>query len=154
MHKHTIAVATVVLSAALAALGVHYSEARARRNAPEPAIVSGRVAKRDVAEIYVDPLPESREPGWRGHLRNGGDVVFTWSSGKQESVLGGGGKPCVVGCVALYMTAMSAHQTAFSKDPETTAKDPDATGDAWVTEAAACARACDPGTAASTPRRF
>jgi len=152
MSRHgVILVVSVLFAAASGALGVHYVAAHARREATASAIVSGRVAKRAVAEIYVDPLPESREPGWRGHLQHGGDVVFTWSSGKQESVLGGGGKPCVVGCVYVYATAMQSHQAAFAKSPETVPKDPDTTGDVWVSEAAACARACGPDTALVWP---
>ena len=149
--KYGIPAALVALS--LVGFGV-VGERYYRVSRPEPIPAVGHVPKQPAAGWFVDrggvSTPDAG--GWRGHLVSGGDVVLTWSSGRQETFTGGGGQPCVLGCLSLYTEALRGAQVAAQHDaggpPET-----DPLGDAWLSDLSACAKACDPGRAMSWPAR-
>jgi len=106
-------------------------------------VTTGRVAKPATAELLLSRDTNRADAGgWRGFFVPSGDMVLTWSTGKQEVFVGGGSKPCIVGCMAMYGDAMRSFQNAQRADaapPEPT----DKLGDGWITDVSGCAHACD-----------
>ena len=126
-----------------------------RQHASASAVVQGRTSKQPGASVQVDrdDVPKPDAAGWRGFMRPGGDVILTWSSGKQELYPGAGNKPCVLGCVSLYADTMRAYSVATQADGGASLRaDVDKLGDGWISDMSACIHACEPATTPSWPR--
>ena len=107
----------------------------------------GHVAEQKYAgaQIYRPrgaPTP-TRAPGWAAHFadQRTGDLVLTWVDGAQETVVAGGARPCDIGCVATYSTAV-ALATEATKGVDA-GPDPDVGGRQWIDELAACIHRCE-----------
>ena len=115
---------------------------------PTPGTVEhGHVAEQKYAgaQIYRPrgaPTP-TRAPGWAAHFadQRTGDLVLTWVDGAQETVVAGGARPCDIGCVATYSTAV-ALATEATKGVDA-GPDPDVGGRQWIDELAACIHRCE-----------